>query len=118
MEKPLFEKRITARISALPFYMVINGIDLGGRRVASWPFSKIQLFKNYLILKILGKEFRIEYKNINEIRKEFPQQIRIDHHEPSIEEYVEITGLGTSSILLKKLKEVIQREKLPLKVEP
>jgi len=82
---------------------------------ASWPMAKISFFNDYLIVKVLFKEFRLNYKNIDDIKKVL-LGIQIIHHEPKVEKYVYISGIGDASKLFEIIQKTIKEKKLKIKI--
>ena len=109
---PVYDKKVGAYVLKWPvrFNFYVPG------RFASWPFSRLKLFRKYLVISILGKDFTIKYKDIDFIEKKF-FRIVIHHHAKSIDKYVYLGGSGTGKFLFKEIKDVIQKNKLPIKIK-
>ena len=63
--EPIVTKKIGAHITKYKFWINMPFI---GRR-ASYPLSTLYIFKDHLIIKILGKEFKLLYNEIDYIKK-------------------------------------------------
>lgn len=113
LTSPLFEKRISAWImkSRVWTNLYVPGM------FATWPMSKIQLFDDYLIIKIAWKEFIFKYTDIDYLERKWLTNW-IHHHNPAIDQYVWFSGLNwLSSHLLNDIKKVIVENNLNLKVK-
>lgn len=109
-ENPLFTKRVSAYIGKTKYR---SNIYLRGI-IAIWPFSKLELFRSYMVIQILWKRFTIRYTDIDGIEKSF-FRINIYHHNPKIDKYIYLSGIGNGSLLYKKIKEISHKNKLKLK---
>ncbi len=110
--KPIYNKRVGAYILRWPvwFNFYVPG------RFASYPLSRLKLFKKYLAITILGRDFTLNYKDIDYIEKKF-FRIIIHHHSKAVDKYVYLGGIGTGKILFRELKNVIKKNKLGIKVK-
>src|SRR3989344_3679379 len=105
-EEPLFAKRITAYIGKTKWH---SNIYLRGV-IATWPFSKLELFEKHLVIHIgiLRKRFKLKYTDIEYIKKGFCR-IDIIHHNPRIDKYVYISGIGNGRLLYKRIKDTADK---------
>lgn len=112
MEK-LFEKRVGAFLQHTPIRTMPNTL---GDIYASYPLSKLTLYKDKLVIKVLMKgEFTLPYKNIKTIENT-PLGIKINHYDKNILPYVYISGFGNGRILFEKIIKVVKENKLKVKV--
>lgn len=109
----LFEKRIGAYIGREKIWTNVN---TDGIR-ASWPMSKIIFFNDFLLIKILNQEFRLNYKDIDTIKRGAFTGIQIMHHSPKVDKYVYLTGLGNGGLLFKRIHNLIKKNGLKIKIE-
>jgi len=114
--KPLFEKRVGAWVAEQPVTITLGGINLSNVFGASWPLSKIEFFKDHLIINVRVKKFRLDYDEIDYIDKKFTV-IRIHHHAKNMDKYVYIQAAVRTGRLLEEVKEAIKKNGLKIKVK-
>ncbi|MBM3247455.1 hypothetical protein FJZ17_02870 [Candidatus Pacearchaeota archaeon] len=113
-EEKIFEKRIGAYFQSSVVRTIPN---VKGDIWASWPMSKLVMHKDKMVIKVsLQGEFTIEYKEITSLEKCF-MGIQVHHNNKSIKPVVYLTGMGNGKILFKKIKEIIQENKLKIKIK-
>lgn len=110
--EPLYTKKVGAYVRKSQFW---SSLYVPGRQ-ASYPFSSLNLFKDYIIIKILGRDFSIKYEDIDFIEKKL-FQIKINHHAKDIDKHVGITGLCFGTKIFKEMKEVIQKNNLHIPIK-
>jgi hypothetical protein len=114
-EEKLFEKRIGAYFQS----SIIGRLPLNikGDIYASWPMSKLIMYKDRMLIKILWQgEFIIKYSDIINLEKVL-FGIQIHHKNKNLKPVVYLGGAGNGSILFKKIKEVIIKNKLEINVK-
>jgi len=81
---------------------------------SSWPFSKVQFFKDHMVVKMIGKKYELKYKDIDFIEKKL-NAVLFHHHNPNLNKYFYLTNGGITSYLYKQIKELIKKNKLKIK---
>ena len=110
---PLFEKRCGSYVLPKPYYS--RSFYKSSESYASWPMSKILMFQEHLVIRILKKEFILYYTEIDSIKKE-GMSIRITHHSQNVKKYVYLTGAALPGGLFRKICEVIKENKLKINI--
>jgi hypothetical protein len=94
----LFEKRTSVSVG-----------DTKGLARATWPFGRITLFEDHILLNAGFKSFELFYSEIKRI-KFSPFQVQIEHQSQTVPEHVDINGF----IIPYQIKHVIAVHKLPI----
>ncbi len=113
MEK-LLEKRVSAYFQSNKIRTIPN---VNGDVWASWPMSKLSLYKDKLVVEIaFNGKFELQYSDIDYIEKNTFTGIQIHHHDQKIKPYFFLGGFGNGSILYKNIVQVIKDNELPIKI--
>lgn len=111
--EPLFQSRISIIIARHKFFNLFYGFGIW----CGWPFSKLEIYRNYLILKIFRKQFKLNFDEIDYLEKRL-FGVRIHHHSSAVKyEYIYLYGILTGSRLFKKLSKTISKNNLKLKIK-
>jgi hypothetical protein len=78
---------------------------LGKILEVSWPFSKLFLYSNSLVINVFGKEYKLLFQDITSIKKHF-FGIKITHKSKTVPKYVWVSGLFCGSLLYIKIKKI------------
>ena len=85
--------------------------DSRGLVKASWPFGKITLFGDRLVLNAGFKSFELMYADIDYVKFRYIQ-LQIEHGNPSVPEHVDVNGF----LIPSQIKKAIQAHGLPIEV--
>ena len=110
--KALYEKKVGAFVSSRPFWFTFYTY---GRSV-SWPFARLRMFKEYLIITILAKDFSIRYEDIDFIEKKFFRVV-IHHHADHIDKYIFLADSSTGRGLIKQMRNVVNKNSLSIRMK-
>lgn len=113
-EEKLFEKRIGAHFQSSIIRTIPN---VKGDIWASWPMSKLIMYKTKMVISVLWQgQFIIPYSDIINLEKVITG-IQVHHKNKEIKPFVYLSGVGTGSILFRKIKEVIAKNSLNIKIK-
>ncbi|MFT7677103.1 MAG: hypothetical protein ACI8QC_001080 [Planctomycetota bacterium] len=107
----------TARIGGVAqdaFFVVTNqNGGAPGRTKINWPFGTLRLYPDRITFRLIFGEFELPLEDITSIERHMLVQVRIQHTNPDVPQYIALHGLG----LLGRLKSAAKahRVRLPFK---
>ena len=123
MSKVLYEQKIG--VALLKHKMTLRhlfGIFQKGEIVIDFPFSKIKLFDDKLLLEINGPinkaSHELHYTEVNFFKlKPLYMAIIIDHHSNKLPKYIFLRYGGRLRKIYKEIKQVAKNNSLPIEFE-
>ena len=93
-------------------FVVLTSQDGLARRRSkiTWPFGKLRLYEDRLVIRLFIGEHTIPLSDITSIERHMFFQVRIKHSNPHVPQYVAIHGWG----LLGGLQRVARQKRMPL----
>jgi hypothetical protein len=96
--KKVFDKRTSVSVG-----------DSKGLARATWPFGRVTLLEDKILVDAGFKRFELLYSEIEHI-KFMPFQVQIEHRNRTVPEHVEINGF----VIPHQIKRAIKAHKLPI----
>ena len=88
------------------------GVKPGRHSKISWPFGKLTMYQDHLVIRLFFMTLELDYSRIQVIRKGFFLNALVKHTDSSAPDYISLFGIG----LLDDIRRTNRRDRLDLKV--
>lgn len=108
--KPLYSVRIGG-VAQDAFFVVTNQNGMArGRSKVTWPFGTLRLYPDRITFRLVFGEFELPLEGISSIERHMLVQVRIQHTNPHVPQYIALHGWR----LLSRLKAAAKAHRVRL----